>query len=150
MKLKFFAVIALVLSAAFFFTSCGGGGEEESSGPEAVTIEVTQNDNYFGTTPDNADNPPKWEVNAGGQVAVQLQNNGTTEHNWAVIKMDATMPDTFDSEANGDLILKETGLIPAGDSFRESFVAPTEPGEYLVICTVAGHYPSMQGRLVVQ
>lgn len=148
MKLKY--LLILTIFAALFFTACGGGGEEESSGPEATTIEVTQNDNYFGSTPDNADNPPVWNVNAGGQVAVSLTNNGTTEHNWAVIKIDADMPDTFDTEANSDLILHETGLLEAGGEFRESFVAPTEPGEYLVICTVAGHYPSMQGRLNVQ
>ncbi|MBK7894488.1 MAG: hypothetical protein IPJ90_06295 [Anaerolineaceae bacterium] len=94
--------------------------------------------------------PPVWNVNAGGQVAVQLTNNGTTQHNWAVIKMDAEMPATFDSAANADLILHETGLVDAGSDFRETFVAPTEPGDYLVICTVAGHYPSMQGRLSVQ
>ncbi len=64
--------------------------------------------------------------------------------------MGSDVPETFDSAANADLILKETGLVAAGESFRESFFAPTEAGEYLVICTVAGHYPSMQGRLIVQ
>lgn len=148
MKLKF--LVPLAIFAALFFAACGGSGEEESSGPEATTIEVVQNDNYYGSTPDNIDNPPVWTVNAGGQVAVELTNNGTTEHNWAVIRLDADVPDTFDSEANADLILRETGLVAAGEQFRESFVAPAEAGEYLVICTVAGHYPSMQGRLVVQ
>ncbi|MFZ1395928.1 MAG: plastocyanin/azurin family copper-binding protein [Candidatus Promineifilaceae bacterium] len=148
MKLKYLLILAIF--GALFFAACGGGGEEESTGPEATTIQVTQNDNYYGSTPDNADNPPVWNVNAGGQVAVQLTNNGTTQHNWAVIKMDAEMPATFDSAANADLILHETGLVDAGSDFRETFVAPTEPGDYLVICTVAGHYPSMQGRLSVQ
>lgn len=147
MKLKYLAILAIF--ATLFFVACGGGGEEESAQPESVTIQVTQNDNYFGATPDNATNPPTWNANAGGQVSIELTNNGTIEHNWAVIKMGADMPDSFDSTANADLILKETGLIGAGESFRESFFAPSEPGEYLVICTVAGHYPSMQGRLVV-
>ncbi|MCC6605192.1 MAG: cupredoxin domain-containing protein [Anaerolineae bacterium] len=148
MKLKYLAVLALF--ATLFFVACGGGGgEEESAQPESVTIQVTQSDNYFGATPDNATNPPKWNVNAGGQVSIELTNNGTTEHNWAVIKLDADMPEAFDTATNSDLILKETGLVAAGESFRESFFAPSEAGEYLVICTVAGHYPSMQGRLVV-
>ena len=147
MKVKFLIVLAVF--SALFFVACGGG-EEESSQPEATTIEVVQNDNYYGSTPDNADNPPEWTVNAGGQVAIELTNNGTTEHNWAVIKLGSDVPETFDSEANADLILKETGLVAAGEEFRESFFAPAEAGEYLVICTVAGHYPSMQGRLVVQ
>lgn len=146
MKFKLMAVIAIF--ATLFLAACGGG-EEEATGPESVTIQVTQNDNYFGSTPDNATNPPKWNVNAGGQVSIELTNNGTTEHNWAVIKMGSDMPDTFDIDANGDLILKQTGLVAAGEEFRESFFAPAEAGEYLVICTVAGHYPSMQGRLVV-
>lgn len=148
MKLKILAIVAVF--AALFFVACGGGGEEESAQPERVIIQVTQNDNYYGATPDNATNPPQWNVNAGGQVSIELTNNGTTEHNWAVIQMGAAMPDSFDTAANADLILKETGLVAAGESFRESFFAPAEPGEYLVICTVAGHYPSMQGRLIVQ
>jgi plastocyanin len=149
MKLK--SLLILTIFAALFFAACGGGSaDEESSGPQATTIEVTQNDNYFGSTPDNADNPPVWTVNAGGQVSVQLANNGTTEHNWAVIKLGSDVPATFDSATNGDLILHETGLLEAGGEFRETFVAPAEAGEYLVICTVAGHYPSMQGRLNVQ
>lgn len=148
MKLKYLLILALF--ASLFFAACGGGGEEESTGPEATTIQVTQNDNYYGSTPDNADNPPVWNANAGGQVRVQLTNNGTVEHNWAIIRMDADVPATFDSEANADLILHETGLVAAGEEFSESFVAPAEAGEYLVICTVAGHYPSMQGRLNVQ
>ncbi|MCA9955447.1 MAG: hypothetical protein KC434_12045, partial [Anaerolineales bacterium] len=65
MKLKYLAVLAIF--AALFFVACGGG-EEEPAQPQSVTIEVTQNDNYFGATPDNATNPPKWNVNAGGQV----------------------------------------------------------------------------------
>lgn len=88
-------------------------------------------------------------MNAGGQVAIEVTNNGTTEHNWAVIKLGSDVPDNFDVDANADIILKQTGLVAAGESFRESFFAPPEAGEYLVICTVAGHYPSMQGRLVV-
>ncbi len=75
MKLKYLAVLAVF--AALFFAACGGGGEEESAQPESVTIEVTQNDNYYGATPDNATNPPTWNVNAGGQVAISLTNNGT-------------------------------------------------------------------------
>lgn len=145
--LKLLAAIAIFTT--LFFVACGGG-EEASSEPEAVTIEVTQNDNYYGSTPDNATNPPQWNVNAGGQVVIELTNNGTTEHNWAVIRMGVDMPDTFITEEHSDLILRETGLLPAGETFRESFFAPEEAGEYLVICTVAGHYPSMQGRLVVQ
>jgi plastocyanin len=147
MKLKLFAVA--VLFAALFLAACGGG-EEEPSGPQSVTLQVTQNDNYYGATPDNATNPPTWTVSAGGQVAIELTNNGTTEHNWAIIKLGADMPATYVESDHSDLILRETGLVAAGDSFRESFVAPAEAGEYLIICTVAGHYPSMQGKLVVQ
>lgn len=54
MKIKYLLILTALVG--LFFTACGGG-EEESSGPEATTIEVTQNDNYFGSTPDNADNP---------------------------------------------------------------------------------------------
>ena len=150
MKYRILSVSALLAIA--FLVACGGGGDtesEESSGPESVTLEIVQNDIYYGSTPDNMDNPPRWEAFADGRVVLEITNNGTSQHNWAVINKDAELPATFDSEANADLIFYQAGLLEPGTEFRESFFAPTEPGEYVVICTVAGHYPSMQGRLVV-
>ncbi len=149
--LKFFTIIFVL---AFFIggilAACGGGGgSAENTEPESATIEVLQNDIYYGDTPDNVENPPIWTVSTGQQVTVQLTNNGTLEHNWAIVKPDVALPETFDPETDSDIILYDTGLVEGTSEYNDVFVAPA-PGEYDVICTVPGHFPGMQGRLVVE
>ena len=130
-------LVALVLAA------CGGSEEATSA-----TIEVVQNDIYFGETADNADNPPTWTVPAGAEVTVELTNNGALEHNWAIVEPGAEVPVPLDAETAEGILLYDTGLVDPGSTATATFTAP-EAGEYLVICTVAGHYPAMQGRLIV-
>ena len=52
-------------------------------------------------------------------------------------------------EQNLDVLEIDSGLVEPGEMQTFRFIAP-EPGEYTVICTVSGHYPLMQGRLVAQ
>ena len=144
MKLKTISTLLLIISA-LFLAACGGG-EEEAAAPAA--IDVTQNDIYFGDTPNNQDSPPEWTVPAGQTVTVNVTNNGALEHNFAILNAGAELPDTFDAEADSGLILQETGLVAGGATATQA-LTPLQAGEYVVICTVAGHYPGMQGRLVV-
>jgi uncharacterized cupredoxin-like copper-binding protein len=151
----------MLLIAMLVLAACGGGRDEapaeeapaaaEPSAQEliATTLEVAMGDLYYGETPDNIANPPVWTVNAGEQVGLTLINNGGLEHDWAIVKPGAEVPVPFDPEANADILLWDAGIVAAGETGEKVFTAP-EAGEYTVICTVAGHYPSMQGRLVVQ
>lgn len=116
----------------------------------AATLDVIMHDIYFGDDSNNINNPPVWRVPAGAQVTVNLDNQGALEHNWAVVKQGAELPIPFMPDQNKDLLLWEAGVLQAGQKASETFTAPSEPGEYIVICTVAGHYPAMQGRLVVE
>lgn len=74
---------------------------------------------------------------------------GNIEHNWAVIKPNEEVPVPFVIESHDDLILYDTGVVQPGEQKSVPFQVPDEPGEYTVICSVSGHYPAMQGRLVV-
>lgn len=148
--MKLLAKIAIVGIMLFALAACGGGGEEEASSSGPTTLTVVQNDIYYGDEPTNADAPPVWTVDAGASVRVSLENQGALEHNWAIVKLGETVPDVYDAENDSGILLYETGLLEGGASFSESFTAPTEPGTYTVICTVAGHWPGMQGQLVVQ
>ena len=141
---KIFTIAILLVLAALFLAACGGSDEAATA-----TIEVVQNDIYFGDSPDNQENPPTWTVPAGAEVTVNLSNNGALQHNWAVVEQGAEVPTPVDPEAADDILLYDTGLLDPGTTATETFTAPAEPGEYLVICTVAGHYPAMQGRLIV-
>lgn len=141
------AILAMV-----FLAACGGGGgaapKEEAAGPKTATINIVQHDIYYGDAPNNAEKPPKWTVPAGAKITVSMKNEGALDHNWAIVKPGSKVPVPFVYDNNKDMILAETGLVKAGSSVSHEITAPAA-GEYEVICTVAGHYPLMQGRLVV-
>lgn len=145
--LPVFVLIVLALTLA----ACGGNSSEEAAdeGASNVTLDVVENDIYFGDANDNVNNPPTWNVSAGSEVTVNITNNGALEHNFAIIQQGESVPNPFVEADSGDIILQDSGLTQPGESATFSFTAP-DPGEYQVICTVAGHYPLMQGRLVVE
>ena len=155
--------LSIILAATMLvLAACGGGSSTPTPTPApaaeaasaheviAATLDVVMYDIYFGDVSDNISNPPVWTVKAGDAMTINLDNQGGLEHNWAIVKQGVEMPIPFMPDENEDLILWAAGVLQAGEKVSEPFPAPTEPGEYLVICTVAGHYPAMQGKLVVQ
>jgi hypothetical protein len=54
------------------------------------------------------------------------------------------------TDADSDRLFYTSGNLAPSTQKADTFTAPAEAGEYIVFCTVAGHYPAMQGRLVVQ
>lgn len=148
---KYLSLFVLLLFA-LVLAACGGGDGEEAAddGATTATLDVVENDIYFGDTNDNEQNPPTWTVPAGSDVTVNIDNRGALEHNWAVVELGAEVPNPFVEADHSGIILLDSGLEPPGESATFNFTAPTDPGEYTVICTVAGHYPLMQGRLIVE
>lgn len=141
----------ILMITAFGVAACGGGDEPAAEVDSSqAAIEVIMNDIYFGESNDNVDNPPVWTVKTGQTVAVNTVNNGSLDHNWAIVEAGATLPDTVSDPAQvEDLITYDVGVVAGGDAYNGVFRAPV-PGEYRVICTVAGHYPAMQGTLIVE
>lgn len=150
----------LSLVALALLTSCGGGSNQpqaeptgantQSSAQEVLSaINVQMHDIYFGDDNNNLQDPPVWTVPAGQAIAMTYDNKGGLEHSWAVLKQGAEMPMPY-TDANADLLLHTSGNIQPGQQARGTFTAPSEAGEYIVFCTVAGHYPVMQGRLIVE
>lgn len=151
MKRKLTVLIGLSV-VALLLAACGGGAEPAApaeAAAESVQISVVAQDMYFGDDPNNIDNPPVWTAPAGSLATVSFDNRGALEHNWAVIRLGAEVPVPFEAENDAGLVLYDTGVVPPGETRSVPFQVPDEPGEYIVICTVAGHYPAMQGRLVV-
>ncbi|HMQ51103.1 MAG TPA: cupredoxin domain-containing protein [Anaerolineae bacterium] len=152
MKFKLFAVLAVL--GTMFLAACGGGGgaaEPAAQAPAAAqpaSIAVVMHDIYYGETNDNAQTPPTWTVPANAEITVNMDNKGVLEHNWAVVKQGEEVPEPFVEADNAGVILEDTGLVPGGQTTSAQIPALL-PGEYKVICTVVGHYPLMQGRLVV-
>jgi uncharacterized cupredoxin-like copper-binding protein len=142
-------VLVVFSITAALLVACGGSGDSTESDEVAnESISVLMNDIYFGESNDNASNPPVWNVSSGANVTIDLDNQGALQHNWAIVKLGEEVPPPFDMAEHGDILLYSTDVLDGGTTASATFTAP-EPGEYLVICTVAGHYPSMQGKLVV-
>lgn len=155
MKKKMMLFQMMLLGLLMFALAACGGGEESTGSTDTAAVEeisVVMHDIYYGDTNDNATKPFQWSVTHGAAVKVSADNKGSLEHNWAIIKLgeESKVPNPLNDPAQVDAIkLLDLGNVAAGEKSSKRFTAP-EPGEYLVICTVAGHYPAMQGRLTVK
>ncbi len=129
--------------------------DEDTAGQ---TLEVGMYDLYFNEQ-GNVEDPPVWTVATGSEVEVELSNfSAGLQHNWVIVQQGAAFEEGAPYVPPGDgsddeLWYFNPGLVdpmvddePTVDTV--TFTAP-DVGEYLVICTVAGHYPLMQGRLDV-
>jgi plastocyanin len=153
------SIVMSLLVALLVLAACGGGSEPtptpapaggEPSAQEVLeAINVEMHDIYFGTENNNVQNPPVWTAAPGEQMTMSFINKGALEHSWAILNADAEMPMPY-TDADAGKLFYTSGNVLGGDEKTDTFAAPSVAGEYIVFCTVAGHYPSMQGRLVVQ
>ena len=125
-------LISLILS--LILASCGGVDSP------TTTIDVTMTDFMF--------QPSQFTVPAGQEITVSTRNNGIVVHNFVIMKLGTTAGPTFEEEDEPNVYWQVE--MPSGGSTTTSFTAPTEPGEYEVICSTHGHIASgMVGKLTV-
>lgn len=152
---------------------CGGGGPETETGadpdPAAVmaatptesgyTIEIEANDAM-------KFNIRRFEVPAGVELRLVLNNVGVLNkqamgHNWVLVSRE-TPVEIFVSDAVAspkkeylpeewsESILAATAMTGGGEIVEVTFMTPSEPGEYVYLCTFPGHYyAGMKGVMVV-
>ena len=110
------------------------GDDEEASGD----IEATASDFQF--------DPDTWSVTAGEEFTIDFTNDGSVEHEWAVL----TEPIESEDDFAEDIVLLEVEAIPAGESATEAFTID-EAGTYQVICALETHFDAgMEGELTVE
>lgn len=158
-------LICVLSLCVLILVACGGDSAEQAAPTAAVeattaapvadvpaaSVSVEMHDIYFGEENNNVENPPVWTAPAGAEVTLSLNNMGALEHNWAVVNMGQEVPEPYTGgEDQPELFYWSADVVPAGSTETYTFTAPSEVGEYLVICTVPGHYPLMQGRLNVE
>jgi uncharacterized cupredoxin-like copper-binding protein len=126
-----FIVAAVLFSLTL--VSCAGGGP-------TTTIDVTMTDFQF--------QPNQFTVPAGQEIRFTSSNNGAVVHNFVIMKLGTTAGDFFDEEDVPNVYWEVE--LQSGGTTDTSFTAPTEPGEYEVICRTEGHIASgMTAKLTV-
>ncbi len=92
--------------------------------------------------------PSEFIVPAGQEITLNLANNGAVVHDFVIFKLGTDAGDHFDEEDRAN-IYWDVEVQPGG-SVTATFTAPTEPGEYKVVCGIQGHLEAgMSAKLIV-
>jgi uncharacterized cupredoxin-like copper-binding protein len=134
---KISIVMLIVLVFSVLLTACGGSG----TGDTSTTLRIDMSEFAF--------EPETLTVPAGQQIRLDLKNIGSIEHDFIILKKGVVLPGKFDHhEQVNDVYFH--AMLDAGKADTFTFTAPTEPGEYQVICGIAGHFQAgMFGSLTV-
>ena len=126
-------IFILVLVLSLLLNSCG-----RNQPSTAIKVNMT----------DFAYNPNHFVVPAGREITLDVVNNGSVVHNFIVMKAGASLSQNFDEKDTTNIYWK-IELTP-GQNTTASFTAPSELGEYVIVCSTEGHYEAgMTGKLVV-
>lgn len=127
-------LIPAAVLLSLLLAACGGAGGVSNE------IDVTMTDFQF--------QPNQFTVPAGQEIAFRSGNNGAVVHNFVIMKLGTSAGDSFDDEDTPN-VYWEVELVP-GATTETSFTAPSEPGEYQVVCRTEGHIISgMIAKLTV-
>jgi plastocyanin len=132
--------IGLLVVASGAILVLGACGDDDDDDGASTSIEATASEFEF--------EPNSWTVPAGEEFTIEFENDGSTDHEWAVINLgeDVESEDDFAE----DKVLLEVEALPAGESTDEQFTID-EPGTYQVICALEGHFDAgMEGTLTVE
>ncbi len=123
----------LVLLLALLLTGCG---------------EKTPTTNLDVIMTDFAYNPNSFLVPAGKEITINLQNNGAVAHEFVIMKYGTDVGADF-GEDDKENIYWQIQLV-SGDHQTTTFTAPSDPGEYQIVCGIPGHFMAgMVGKLTV-
>lgn len=103
----------------------------QSSGPSTkINVEMTD----FAFTPNH------FIVPAGEEITVNIAHQGIVVHEFIIMNSGTTAGDKFDEEDKPNVY--SIVEVPPGNSQTFSFTAPTEPGDYQIVCGIVGHLES--------
>jgi uncharacterized cupredoxin-like copper-binding protein len=104
--------------------------------------------NHSITLTDFAYSPTELTVPAGKEITLDAANTGAVIHNFIIMNLGTSAGTEYTAEDDANAYWKLE--IPAGGSTAATFTAPTEPGEYEVVCSTPGHLQAgMIGKLIV-
>jgi uncharacterized cupredoxin-like copper-binding protein len=117
-------VFFIMLIFSLVLTACGG-----SKSSPTTELNVTMTDFQF--------SPNQFTVPAGQKITLSANNNGGVVHNFVIMQKGTSAGTEFTDE---DLpnVYWQVDIAPGG-STETSFVAPSDPGDYEVVCKTPGH-----------
>ena len=126
----------LVLSIyvlALTLTACGSGN---------ATLNITTTDEGYDSS--------TYTVPAGAEVTLTMTNKGTVAHVFDILELGEHVTVPYKHNEEKDKIFWELTVLP-GETKSGTFTAPTDPGEYDIICRVPGHIQAgMVATLIVE
>ena len=127
MLASFLLVLALGLS------SCGKPGP-------STQIHISMTDFAF--------SPNEFTVPAGEAITLSAVHDGSVVHSFIIMKAGTDAGHKFDQEDEANVYWAIE--IQPGNSETAVFTAPSQPGEYQVLCGMPGHLEAgMIGKLIV-
>ena len=120
--MKKLALFALLAVFTLLLTACGG--------KSTTKLDVTMTDFKY--------DMENYTIAAGKEITMNIKNDGVVLHEFVIMKYGLDIGDDFGPE-DEDNIYWEVEVDP-GASKTVTFTAPTEPGEYQIICGTEGHF----------
>ena len=119
------AIYLLLILLALGLSAC------QSRGPSTkLNVEMTD----FAFTPNH------FTVPASKEITVNIAHHGIVVHEFIIMKPGTNAGEHFDEEDLPNVY--ESVEVPPGHSQSFTFTAPAKPGEYQVVCGIAGHIES--------
>jgi len=130
---KYLILAIVVLGLSLALTACGGNGPSTNLRVDLVEFMFE---------------PSDYTIPAGQEITLELSNNGAVMHEFVLMKYGTEVGQDFGPE-DEENIYWEAEVDP-GSSNTFTFTAPSQPGEYQVVCGTEGHYlAGMVARLFV-
>jgi uncharacterized cupredoxin-like copper-binding protein len=120
---KYLMLAIVVLGLSLALTACGGNGP-------STNLRVDMVEFMF--------EPSDYTIPAGQEITLELSNNGAVVHEFVLMKYGTEVGQDFGPE-DEENIYWEAEVDP-GSSNTFTFTAPSQPGEYQVVCGTEGHY----------
>lgn len=117
-------ISVLVAVLAFVLSSCGG---------PSTSLHVIMTDFAF--------TPNSFTVPAGQPISLELTNNGAATHSFIIMKAGTQVQGHF-TDADKASVYWEQAAVSPGESVKVNFTAPSEPGDYQVVCGIPAHFES--------
>lgn len=126
-------LLFVLLLTTFILSACGQG-----NGATKIKVDMT----------DFAFAPNQFTIPAGQEITLDIQHDGTVEHDFIIMKYDTNVGEHFNEEDRVNVYWQIK--VQPGESKTITFTAPSEPGIYQIVCGMAGHVEAgMVGQLEV-